>query len=217
MKNITSVFFDFDGVVIDSEPVHAKAKRLVLEKHRISYPDTIFDDYKGRPDDVFFAFVSENLSSERYSSETLYASKKDIFETIITELKLVDGFQKFLQKVKNKRLRTAMVSSTSVYSLNLVDSVFNITDMFDLIITEVDTDKHKPYPDPYLKALEKLPADVLNTIVIEDSPNGIISAKRAGCFVYGLTSSFSADKLREAGADIIVDSYDELSAILKFD
>ena len=215
--NITSVFFDFDGVVIDSEPVHAKAKRLVLEKYSISYAETIFDEYKGRTDDVFFSFVSEKLSSEKYSSDTLYASKKEIFETIIPELKLIDGFQKFLQKVKNKRLRTAMVSSTSIYSLNLVDKVFNISDMFDLIITEVDTDKHKPYPDPYLKALEKLPADVHSTIVIEDSPNGIISARKAGCFVYGLTSSFSADKLRNAGADVIVDSYDELSAVLNFD
>jgi beta-phosphoglucomutase-like phosphatase (HAD superfamily) len=87
--------------------------------------------------------------------------------------------------------------------------------MFDLIITEVDTEKHKPDPAPYLKALEMLSSDPNSTIVIEDSPNGIISAKRAGCFVYGLTSSFSSEILIKAGADIIVNSYNDLSAILK--
>ena len=50
----------------------------------------------------------------------------------------------------------------------------------------------------------------MNTIVIEDSPNGILSAKGAGCFVYGVTSSFSEDILRDAGADDIVAGYKDL-------
>jgi beta-phosphoglucomutase-like phosphatase (HAD superfamily) len=88
--------------------------------------------------------------------------------------------------------------------------------MFDLVITEVDTLRHKPEPDPYLRALEILPANTATTIVIEDSPNGIISAKRAGCFVYALTSSFSAGILAGAGADEIIRSYDELIYELGF-
>jgi beta-phosphoglucomutase-like phosphatase (HAD superfamily) len=46
--------------------------------------------------------------------------------------------------------------------------------------------------------------------VIEDSPNGIISAKRAGLFVYGMTSSFKRHQLIEAGADVIIGSFKEL-------
>ena len=82
--------------------------------------------------------------------------------------------------------------------------------MFDLVITEVDTALHKPHPDPYLKALEKLPSDILDCIVIEDSPNGIISAKKAGCYVYGLTSSFKGNELMKAGSDEIIENYSEL-------
>lgn len=216
MRDISSIFFDFDGVVINSEPVHAKAKRLVLEKYSISYPEKIFDEFKGRTDDVFFDFVSKNLSKNKYPSDILYETKKNIFEGIISELKLIDGFTDFLQKVKKRGIRTAMVSSTSIYSLKLVDKVFCISDMFDLIITENDTIKHKPDPDPYLKALEKLPANTVNTIVFEDSPNGILSAKRAGCFVYGLTSSFPSDMLKEAGADVTVKSYYDLTDLLNY-
>ena len=214
MRNIASVFFDFDGVVINSEPLHAKAKRLVLDKYKISYPETIFDEYKGRTDNVFFDFVSENLTSSIYSSQLLYSSKKEVFEEIVNELELVDGFEYFLRKVKEKGIATALVSSTSLYSLGLINKIYNISEMFDLIITEVDTEKHKPEPDPYLKALEKLPAKTHNTIVIEDSPNGIISAKKAGCYVYGLTSSFQRTLLEEVGADCIIDSYHELAALL---
>jgi beta-phosphoglucomutase len=118
--------------------------------------------------------------------------------------------------VKSKGVRTALVSSTSLYSLGLVDEIYHVSELFDLVITEVDTTRHKSFPDPYLKALERLPAETLNSIVIEDSPNGIISARRAGCFVYGLTSSFQKHLLTEAGADKIIESYEELMNKLDF-
>lgn len=216
MIKIKTILFDFDGVVIDSEPVHAKAKKLVLEKFNIDYPASIFDDYKGRTDKVFFDYVSNSLDSLKHSSDQLQNSKKLIFETILNELIMIDGFLLFLGKVKDKGIKTAMVSSTSLYSLRLVDELYHISDLFDLVITEVDTALHKPNPDPYLKALEKLQAKTETSIVIEDSPNGIISAKKAGCFVYGLTSSFQSHELIIAGADEIISSYEELIKKLKF-
>ncbi len=214
--DIRTILFDFDGVVIDSEPVHAKAKKIVLKKFGIPYPANIFDNYKGRPDMVFFDHVSDSLDPLKRSSLMLQDAKKMIFEEIIKELKLIDGFFPFLQLVENKGIKTALVSSTSIYSLGLVDEIYNISMMFDLVITEADTNLHKPYPDPYLKALEKLPADTKSSIVIEDSPNGIISAKKAGLFVYGLTSSFPGSILTEAGADDIIESYYELIEKLNF-
>lgn len=216
MIDVKTILFDFDGVVIDSEPVHAKAKKLVLEKFNISYPPTIFDDYKGRTDKVFFDYVSNNLDTLKHSSDLLQNSKKLIFEEIIKELKLIDGFLLFFGKMKDKGIQTAMVSSTSLYSLRLIDELYHISDLFNLVITEADTALHKPYPDPYLKALEKLKANTQSSIVIEDSPNGIISAKKAGCFVYGLTSSFQRHILMEAGADEIIENYEELMKKLNF-
>jgi beta-phosphoglucomutase len=210
-----SIFFDFDGVVIDSEPVHAKAKQLAMDKYKISYPARIFDDYKGRPDDVFFDYVSKELSSGKHSPETLYSSKKAFFEEIVGELRMIDGFLPFLEKVKAAKIKTAMVSSTSLYSFGILDKTFNMTGMFDIIITEVDTEKHKPEPDPYLKAIEKLKADRRTSLVIEDSPNGIISAKKAGLTVFAITTTFTAGILRETDADLVFDNYEELAEKLK--
>jgi beta-phosphoglucomutase-like phosphatase (HAD superfamily) len=121
-----------------------------------------------------------------------------------------------LGRVKAKGIHSALVSSTSLYSLRLVDELYHISDLFDVVITEADTELHKPDPDPYLKALKRTAANPLNTIVIEDSPNGIISAKKAGCFTYGLTSSFKSHILMKAGADDIIESYEELIKKLKF-
>ncbi len=210
MTDIKTIFFDFDGVVVDSEPIHAKAKKLVLERFHICYPATIFDDYKGRTDNVFFEYVATDLDTQKRQPDLFLNAKNAIFEEIISELKLIDGFLLFYEKAKKRGIETALVSSTSLYSLGSVDAIYHLTGLFDLVITKADTVNHKPHPAPYLKALEMLPANTRNTIVIEDSPNGILSAKDAGCFVYGLTSSFSEAVLKEYGADDIIDSYPAL-------
>jgi len=210
MADLKTILFDLDGVVIDSEPIHAKAKKIVLEQFNITYPPTVFDDYKGKTDKVFWDYVSGNLDSRQHSAELLQDSKKLVFVEIIKELRIIDDFFFFIDIVKRKGIQTALVSSTSLYSLGLIDDLYHISELFDLVITEADTPLHKPYPHPYLKAMEILPADPPTCIVIEDSPNGIISAKRAGLFVYGMTSSFKRHQLIEAGADVIIGSFKEL-------
>lgn len=214
MDLIESVFFDLDGVIIDSEPIHAKAKKLTLDCYGISYPDTIFDDFIGKTDDNFFRYVTENLDAKKHAFEILLQKKNDLFIELIPEMKFVEGFPAFFQKVKNNGLKTALVSSTSTYTFGLINKYFNIAHLFDLLVTEKDTDNHKPHPDPYIKALKALPASIESTIVIEDSPNGIISAKLAGCKVYALTTSFKAENLVKA--DTIFSSYTELSRVFGF-
>ncbi len=214
MNNVKTIFFDFDGVVVDSEPLHAKAKKLVLDKLSIQYDNNIFDQYKGLTDKAFFDAISNSLGVHNHSSKELLDMKNLFFERLLNELKLVDGFLIFNEKIRNKGIKTALVSSTSLYSLKLIDEIYHIVNLFDLVITGVDTDKHKPHPDPYLKALKILQVNPNNTVVIEDSPNGIISAKKAGCFVYGIIGSFSSEILIESGADEIVESYEELENII---
>ncbi|MDR0349120.1 MAG: HAD family phosphatase [Tannerella sp.] len=211
---IKTVFFDLDGVIIDSEPIHARAKKLTLDTYGIVYPDAVFDEFIGQTDEDFFKYVSEELDARRHSFEQLLQKKNRLFIDLLPEMKFVDGFPNFFQNVKNRKLKTALVSSTSTYTLELTDNHFHIVRMFDLLVTAKDTVHHKPHPAPYLKALEALPASVEDTIVIEDSPNGIHSAKQAGCKVFALATSFKTEQL--AGADEICAGYAELSAKLGF-
>lgn len=206
---IKTIFFDLDGVIVDSEPIHAKAKKIILDSYSIEYPDSIFDDFIGQPDEVFFKHVYENLDKQRNPYQQLLQEKYNCFFELIPEMRLVDGFTAFIDEVKKRSIKTALVSSTSTYTFGLIDKQFHLADLFDLLITEKDTERHKPFPDPYIKALQALPASVDNTIVIEDSPNGIKSAKQAGCRVFALTTSFKREKLFEA--DEILDSYEEIA------
>jgi beta-phosphoglucomutase len=210
---IQSVFFDLDGVIIDSEPIHAKAKKLALDEYGIHYPALLFDDFIGQTDEAFFNHVSTALDTESPPAGWLLQRKQKRFVELLPEMKFVDGFLSFHQKVKEKGLRTALVSSTSTYTFELINRLFKISPLFDLLVTEKDTIHHKPHPAPYLKALQMLPASTGTTIVIEDSPNGITSAKKAGCKVFALLTSFKADKL--TAADKIFCTYSELALELE--
>jgi beta-phosphoglucomutase len=207
---VKAVFFDLDGVIIDSEPVHAKAKKLTLDAYGIVYPGSIFDEFTGRTDEDFFKYVSGELGARGVSPEGLGRKKNEFFIDLLPEMRLVSGFRFFFQQVKNRGLKTALVSSTSAYTLGWIDRYFDVTRLFDLLVTEKDTVYHKPHPEPYLRALDALPAAVESTIVLEDSPNGILSAKRAGCRVFAITTSFRAQRLMEA--DAVFANYAALSA-----
>jgi beta-phosphoglucomutase-like phosphatase (HAD superfamily) len=83
-----------------------------------------------------------------------------------------------------------------------------------VLITGKDVVNGKPHPEPYLKAAERLGLLPQVCMVIEDSDNGIKSAKAAGCLAVGITTSFAKERLMQAGADYVVDSFSELASLL---
>jgi beta-phosphoglucomutase-like phosphatase (HAD superfamily) len=78
-------------------------------------------------------------------------------------------------------------------------------------VTGEDTTRHKPDPAPYIEARSRLAVAPAEALVIEDSPNGVRSARAAGAYVVAMTAGFPAFELSVAGAHEIVAGFDELS------
>ena len=212
--DIESVFFDMDGVVIDSEMLHLRALGLTLEMRGISYDKAILDDFVGRSDRSFFQYVYQHLD-DRIDIEDFLKEKDIHFGNLISELQFVEGFPEFMRAVKETKLQTALVTSSTSQTVRKVDAVLHFTHQFDLVITADDTSTHKPSPEPYLLALERTGSNKARTMIIEDSSYGIIAGKAAGCIVCGLTTSFDAAILKDAGADLTSDNYRELHLSLQ--
>lgn len=210
-----SIIFDLDGVIINSEELHARAKRMTLNKYDIPYPESIFNDFKGRPDLDFWSYVVHELAGEECSVAGLDAYKRTVYLSLVDEIALIPGVLEFLALARKKFLHLGLVSSATLPDLKIVDEKFQIRKRFDLVILGEDTRLHKPHPEPYLKAMAGLGAVASDTIVLEDSPNGIISAKKAGCTVVGITTGFTIDELNSAGADYVVTTFKEIAELLK--
>jgi beta-phosphoglucomutase len=206
-ETYSGCIFDFDGVIVDSEPVHAEAKQITLNHFKIKYPETIFSDFKGRPDSVFFNYVSKHLTGDLQAEHELHSFKNKVYLDLFNNVKLIDGIVPFLELCRFKFSTLAMATSATVNDLNLVFNKYELKKYFDVIVTGEDTVRHKPDPEPFLQALAAAGKTSSELFIIEDSPNGIIAGKAAGCFVAGITTSFDKNVLKKAGADIIVNDF----------
>ena len=92
--------FDFDGVIIDSEPLHAQAKQATLDSFQIQYPSTIFTDTKGSTDKIFFEFVAKTLAGENATAEEMDAFKRQFYLKLFETVPLVTGIQEFLPSAR---------------------------------------------------------------------------------------------------------------------
>ncbi len=73
----------------------------------------------------------------------------------------------------------------------------------------------KPFPDIFLEAARQINVNPKQCVVVEDTPNGILAAKRAGMYVIGITSTYSEKKLEKA--DFVISSFSELNLKLLHD
>jgi beta-phosphoglucomutase len=202
--------FDFDGVIVDSEPLHAEAKQATLDHFGVSYPARLFSDFKGRPDTAFFEFVADQLAAGIATAEEMGAYKREVYLRLFEAVPLVAGAQAFLAAARARFDKVGLATSATRRDLGLAARKYQLDRWFDVIVTGDDTLRHKPDPEPYLRALAALGVTPGATLIVEDSPNGIRSAKSAGCITAALTTAFAAGELRAAGADIVVASFAEL-------
>ena len=70
----------------------------------------------------------------------------------------------------------------------------------------------KPHPEPYLRGAELIHAAPGDCVVIEDAPSGVRAGKAAGCRVLGVLGTHSAEELREAGVEWVVESLEKVKA-----
>jgi HAD superfamily hydrolase (TIGR01509 family) len=122
-----------------------------------------------------------------------------------------EGVSNFIKDLRTNNIICAIVTSSN---MNKIDSVRkkinNFEVFFDYIVTSEMFERSKPDPEPYLKAAQLANASSDECIVFEDSLNGIMSAKNAGMFTIGITTTNEVTKIKNL-CDYTIDNYKELS------
>lgn len=221
LHSIKACLFDFDGVIVDSENLHTHIKQKTLDVLGISYPKDIVIKFQGRPDIDFFNYVFEELLTKK-TGETLEISvnemlllKYEMYGQHSDHVELIEGINEMLACSKKQFDHTVIVTSSIIKDVKKVTNKYFNTETFDYIVSCEDTRRHKPFPDPYSKAILLCGLRPEQCLVIEDSPNGVLAGKAAGCIVAGITNTFSQASLIAANADIVFDSYEQLMHLLQ--
>jgi beta-phosphoglucomutase len=202
---LQAVIFDFDGVIVDSEPWHHKAFNAVLKADHIKIEWDLYQDlYIGFDDrdalKTAFKKAHKHLSSKKLTERI--AQKAAVFEQYATsgQLTTLPGAIQLIKSIPI-RLPVGLCSGALRSDIEPIITTHGIKENFRTIVTAEDTKKSKPDPAPYKLALENLKiTEPANAIAIEDTPAGIHSAKAAGMKVLAVTTSFSAEYLTEADA-----------------
>lgn len=212
MKNIDTIIFDMDGVVVDGMPYHIQSWKEALSTIDMSVSDLeiyLMEGMTGR--ETMEIFVSKNnrsLSDE--TAEKVIKLKRKIFNEIFT-VTLMKGIKDFLFELKDRRYNLALVTGTRLEVVKKVLQV-GLDGIFKVIVTGESVNNGKPDPEPYEKAVEELGARKEDCIVIENAPAGITSAKSAGLTCFAVQTSLPEEYLKDA--DRIFRDIDDVSKFL---
>lgn len=216
---LDGVIFDFDGVIVDTEPLHYRAFQEILTPLELGYGwEAYMADYLGFDDRDAFreAFRSRGRPLTDTELESLIDRKGQAFlEIIAAGVRPYPGAVELISGISG-RLPLAICSGALRSDILPVLEQFGLSGAFDVIVTADDVSASKPDPACYRLTLERLAAACPgkriapeNCVVIEDTPGGIVAARGAGLTVVGVTNSYPADRL--AGTARIIVSLEELS------
>lgn len=207
------ILFDMDGVLIDSEPLHEEA--IVTLSGELGDPigdKALLFSFKGAPEKNMASRFLDIYPATTLSIEDIIRRKVEIFADLFVEVKLVEGAMEFVQASHASGRKQGLTTSATRATQQQAFTTFGFAPYFDTIITGEDIQRGKPDPEPYLLTAERLGLSPAECVVIEDSINGVLSGKAAGCVVIALTTTFPREDLVKAGADFVVDSFSELGA-----
>jgi len=211
---LKAVVFDFDGIIVDSEPLHYRAFQKVLVPLGAGFSwDEYIEKYMGFDDRDAFreAFRAAYLPLTDHNLSEIIELKASLFHEVASEgVAAYPGVIELIKSISGS-FPLAICSGALRSDILPVLEMLSIQDCFDCIVTAEDVSASKPDPASYVLAVNKLqllfPKNAITpsaTVAIEDTPAGISSAKGAGLRVLSVSNSYSAKDL--AAADMVVAS-----------
>jgi len=206
---LKGVIFDMDGVIIDSEPVHVKLEREILEEAGGDYSKIKPTDFMGTTDAELWRTLKERFNLA-LSVEELVNQKRERFIENLDQIPLVDHVLAFMAALRNNGYKLGLASSNNKRAVEAVKNRFGLAKFIDVFINGEIVSKGKPDPEIFLIAAKEMGLKPADCIVVEDTRNGVLAAKKAGMKCIGYRNKNSGVQDLSA-ADLIVSSYKELT------
>lgn len=179
-----AIIFDMDGLMVDSEPLHFRASDILLKEYGFGFdnlPASLKSGFMGKRVIDFIKAVIEYLNLD-VELDKFYQKRMEIFLNLVKEkLQPTSGLFKSLNLLKKNNFKIGLATSGTKQYIEIVLKKFKIRNYFDAIVAGDDVKIGKPNPETYLVASKKLDFAPEECIVLEDTTNGIESAKKAGC------------------------------------
>ncbi len=218
---IKAILMDFNGVIINDEPLQMQAYQEILKGKDIELTEADYYSCLGMDDKTFIeaAFKRAGRECTADKNKSINDQKTARWREIVDkEMPLFDGVENFVRKM-SQSFALGIVSMARREEIEYVLNKVGLLRNFAIIVSAEDVSVCKPDPECYHKGFNQIdafrtrsgsnPIVHADCLVIEDSPPGIVAGKRAGLKTLGITNTVSAKELRDAGADAVSKNLDD--------
>jgi len=212
---IKAILLDFNGVIIDDEPVQMKAYQEILAGEGIVLTDADYMASLGMDDDTFIKAAYARADKTPEPNKVLEISQAKTAQwrdAVVDTVPLFPNVENFIRKAANE-FALGIVSMAKLEEIEFILEKTGLSDCFEVIVSAEEVRLPKPDPQCYREGFRQLdlvriaaghlPMIHEDCLVIEDSPPGIQAAKAADLRALGVTNTVDAEQLRAAGADWI--------------
>lgn len=212
---IKAILMDFNGVIINDEPVQMRAYQEILKDKGIDLTEADYFASLGMDDRTFVdaAFKRAGKTVDQAGISELTAAKSAKWKEMVAErLPLFEGIENFVEKMA-REFAVGIVSMAARHEIDFVLEKSGLSRHISVIVSAADTARCKPDPECFRIGFQRidevrtgqghLPMTHRECLVIEDSPPGVTAARAADLPALGIANTVSAAELRLAGAGAV--------------
>jgi HAD superfamily hydrolase (TIGR01509 family) len=179
MSKIKLIIFDLDGVLVEAKNIHFDALNEALgDKYEISWNEHL-STYDGLKTNQKLEMLSERKGLPTESHKEIWEKKQQITLQKLKELKPNETLIDLMSSLSNSGYKIAVCSNSIRKTVLTVLSKLGIMEFMDLIISNEDVKNSKPHPEMYWKAISMMSVLPEQTLIVEDSPYGLLAASRS--------------------------------------
>lgn len=176
---IKLIIFDLDGVLVDIKNLHFNALNNALgEKYAINW-DEHLSLYDGLKTKQKLKMLSEKKGLPTEQHESIWIKKQENTLKELSNLKISNNLVETMQKLVDRGFKLALCSNSIRKTVLTTLSKVGIIEFFDIILSNQDVKNSKPHPEIYWKAISSMGFLPEETLIIEDSPYGLLAASRS--------------------------------------
>jgi beta-phosphoglucomutase len=213
-KNGKAAIWDVDGTLVDTAELHFQAWQAACREQGREFSRSDFAATFGQRNPE----IIRTLFGERFTPEesAAFGDRKEVLyrSTASKGVELLPGARRLVEDLHRAGFAQGIGSSAPRANLDLILRITGIARFFDAEVSSEDTQRGKPDPQVFLLAAERLGVAPARCVVFEDAVAGVQAARAAGmkCVAVRCVGHHSEASLRQAGADLVVGTLEQVSA-----
>jgi HAD superfamily hydrolase (TIGR01509 family) len=206
---ILALVFDFDGLILETEGPIYQSWRELYAAYGVPLPLETWGKIIGTSDHLDVFGELERQAGQKLDRRTLTTLQKERETALVLQQPVRPGVEQYLKDARRLGMKVGLASSSSCKWVTGHLERLGLLPYFDRICARDDVHLTKPDPELFQLAVRRLGVEPHQAVALEDSPNGILAAKRAGLYCLAVPNELTRQLSLDL-ADLRVDSLEEL-------